>query len=100
MQTLHNSENLLFADFHSSLVLLNETGYHFQVGVQGADGSLFILAHEAAVTLDIGTQDGCELALKLFCSHGIISLRGYEGNEGCDCSGNLGFGFVYDPVQG
>ena len=33
------------------------------VGREGADSGFFILAHEATVAFDIGTEDGGELAL-------------------------------------
>lgn len=44
-------------------MLLNETGHDLTIGRQGANRRLFILTHEATVTLDISTEDGRELAL-------------------------------------
>jgi hypothetical protein len=50
------------------------SGYHFQVGLQGTDGSFLILPHEAAVALDVRAQDGGELAFYLIRVHGITTL--------------------------
>jgi hypothetical protein len=36
-------------------------GHHVAVGGEGADGGYLIFAHEAAVALDIGAEDGREL---------------------------------------
>jgi hypothetical protein len=35
------------------------------VGVQGADGSLLVLTHQAAVAFHVGAEDGGELALEI-----------------------------------
>ena len=43
-------------------MLLDERGHDFPIGGQGADGRLFILAHEAAIAFDIGAEDRRELA--------------------------------------
>jgi hypothetical protein len=63
-------------------VLLNESTNNLHVSIQGADGSLFVLAHEADVPLYVCTQDGGELTLKLFWVHGAFSLKFYNGNSG------------------
>jgi hypothetical protein len=81
-------------------VVLDTTGHHLLVFLQGAESGFLICAHEAAVTLDIRTEDGRELTLNLICGHGIISLRVYNGNGGYNYSGNLGFGIVSEPSQG
>jgi hypothetical protein len=65
----------------ASLMLLNMSGYHFQVGLQGADGPFLILPHEAAVALDIGAQDGGEFAFYFFRGHGILYWRGRFNQE-------------------
>jgi hypothetical protein len=39
------------------------------VRVQGPQRPFLILAHEAAVALDIGTEDGCELAFNMIRGH-------------------------------
>ena len=36
-------------------VLLDESGNDFPIGLQSVDGSFLILAHQAAISLDIGT---------------------------------------------
>ena len=61
---------------HPASVLLNELGHHRTVGGYGANGSLLILSHKTAVTLDIGSKDSGELALKIFCNHrGVLVFR-------------------------
>src|SRR4029434_2443533 len=41
----------------TTAVLLDEGGNDVPVGRYGADGGLFILAHQAAIPRDIGTED-------------------------------------------
>src|SRR5712692_1416813 len=48
---------------HAAPMRLDVCGHHLAVGGEGADGGHFIVAHEAAVALDIGAEDGRELAL-------------------------------------
>ena len=45
----------------------------------------FILPHQAAVTLDIGTEDRRELRFNLICGNGIISLRLHKRREEENC---------------
>src|SRR5205823_4958222 len=47
---------------YAAALLLNAGGHDRAVGGQGADGGFFILAHQAAVALDIGAENGRELA--------------------------------------
>jgi hypothetical protein len=45
-------------------MLLDESSHQFvTIGSEGAEGSEFVLAHEAAVAFDISTEDGSELTL-------------------------------------
>src|SRR5262245_38970884 len=44
-------------------MLLNERGHQGTIGRKRVDGSRFIVAHEAAVALHIGTEDSGELTL-------------------------------------
>jgi hypothetical protein len=46
------------------------------IGSQGLEGGEFIIAHEAAVTPNIGTEDSSELPFNVFCGHGIAPFRG------------------------
>jgi hypothetical protein len=63
-------------------VVLDTAGHHLLVFLQGADSRFLICAHKAAVTFDIRTEDGRELALKFIWGHGFISLKFYNGNTG------------------
>ncbi len=46
----------------------------FAMLLQGFDRGLFILAHQAAVPLDISTENSGELAFKALFSHGITTF--------------------------
>jgi hypothetical protein len=46
----------------ATAVLLDEGGDDIPVGRHGADGGLFILAHQAAIPRDIGTEDRRQFA--------------------------------------
>jgi len=64
-------------------MLLDMSGYHFQVGLQGTDSSFLILPHEATVALDVRAQDGGEFAFYFWRGQGITSLerKGGSGDE-------------------
>src|SRR5262249_3047531 len=47
---------------NATSVLLNEGAHDLPIGHQGTDGRLFILAHQAAIPDDIGTENRRELA--------------------------------------
>jgi hypothetical protein len=47
---------------YAAVVLLNQRGHELPMGREGADSRHLILAHQAAVAFDIGTEDGGELA--------------------------------------
>ena len=50
-------------------MLLDERGYYLTVRSYGADGRNLILAHEAAVTFDVGTKNSGELPLDVLRFH-------------------------------
>src|SRR5262249_3655500 len=58
--------------YYSATVPPDEGGHHLAVGGQGADGGFFILAHEAAVAFNIGTEDRGELAFHSRFYQGMI----------------------------
>ena len=60
--------------YHPASVLLNQAGHGCPVGGDGADGGFLIVLHEAAVSLHIRTQNGCEPAFEALFRHGITSL--------------------------
>ena len=64
------------------MVLLDKRGHHFTIGREGADGRLLILAHEAAVAFDIGTEDGSELAF-----HTHLPRGDYPAGASCLSNG-------------
>src|SRR5207245_9684133 len=47
----------------TAAMLLDQGGHHLAIGRERANRRLLILAHEATIALDIGTQDRCELPL-------------------------------------
>jgi hypothetical protein len=49
--------------YHSAPMRLDVGSHHLAVGGEGADGGHLIVAHEAAVALDIGAEDCRELPL-------------------------------------
>jgi hypothetical protein len=51
--------------------LLNKIGYYCAVGCECANGCLFIVVHESAVTFNVCTENGGELTLKTFICHRI-----------------------------
>jgi hypothetical protein len=46
-----------------AMMLLNEGGHDLAIGREGANGGGFIVAHQATIPLDIGTQNRSQLAL-------------------------------------
>jgi hypothetical protein len=51
--------------------LLDKISHGGTVGLQCADGCLFIIFHETAVPFDIGTEDSDEFAFKIFIEYGV-----------------------------
>ena len=51
-------------------MLLDKGCHHLTVGLQFADGRLFIIIHEAAVGFNVSTKDCGEFAFKTFVGHG------------------------------
>ena len=49
--------NFLARVILSPLMLMDEAGYYFTVSGYGANGGILIIAHEAAVTFDIRTEN-------------------------------------------
>ncbi|UCF03471.1 MAG: hypothetical protein JSV14_07495 [Deltaproteobacteria bacterium] len=58
---------------------MDHRGHHLSMGGYGADGGLFILAHEAAVTFGIGTEDCGEFTLEVLRGHAVISFKRQKG---------------------
>jgi hypothetical protein len=57
-------------------VLLDEGREHFTVRCQGSDSGFLVIAHEATVAFDIGTEDGGELTFKtLICHNGTFFFK-------------------------
>src|SRR3989442_7584439 len=52
----------------------DNSGHLLTISGQGAEGRLFILAHEAAIAVDIGTEDRRKLALHTHFSPEAITL--------------------------
>jgi hypothetical protein len=50
-------------------VFINKARHNLPVSGYGVDSRLIIIAHEAAVALDIGTQNGGELTFNALCGH-------------------------------
>jgi len=44
------------------MMMLNEASHYFFVSIKSVDRSNLIFTHKAAITLDIRTEDGSELA--------------------------------------
>jgi hypothetical protein len=53
--------------------MLDQLCHGFFVGSQGLNSGELIVAHEAAVTHNIGTEDSGQLALYIVCGHPITS---------------------------
>jgi hypothetical protein len=53
------------------MVTLNEVGHDPSLGGDGLHGGMLVIAHEPAVGLDIGAENGAELSLDVFRDHGI-----------------------------
>jgi hypothetical protein len=47
------------------MMLCNETGDHFPIGLESMNGGFFIVAHETTVAFDIGAEDSGELAFHM-----------------------------------
>ncbi len=63
------------------------------IGREGADGGLLILAHEAAVAFDIGTENGSEFALHTYPLPRAIILPEWSG---CQCYESVGIWLKVD----
>jgi hypothetical protein len=60
-------------------VLLDNFGNNLPVSGDGADCGFLVLTHEAAVALDIGTEDCGELTFEVLGGHAGTSLKYYRG---------------------
>jgi hypothetical protein len=58
---------------HAASVLFDHLAHDLPVGRQGGDGRFLIVFHEAAVALDISAENGGQLALRTFGTHGMAS---------------------------
>ena len=47
-----------------AMMALNESGEDFSIGLQGVNRRFFVVAHEATIAGDIGTEDGCKFAFQ------------------------------------
>ena len=54
---------------YSAVVICYETGHDFTVRIDGSHGGLFIIGHQATVSLYVSTEDGSEFALQTFFDH-------------------------------
>ncbi|MBN1832281.1 MAG: hypothetical protein JW896_09235 [Deltaproteobacteria bacterium] len=54
--------------------MLDQRKHYSLIGLQGFDGGCLVLAHEAAVTDNIGTEYRSEFSLEGICGHGITPL--------------------------
>src|SRR5262245_13078691 len=63
------------------MMLLNKRGHEGAVGGEGSDGGDFIVAHEAAVALDVGAEDGGELAGERTCGRGLRRSAVVHGGD-------------------
>ncbi len=57
--------------YDATIKMLNEVSHHIPISGQVLKGCNLILTHEAAVSLDICTQDGSEFAFNFLGGHGI-----------------------------
>jgi hypothetical protein len=53
-------------------VLLDEVSHDVFIDIQCPNGPFFILSHETAVPLHIGTEDGRKFAFKFLGGHGVL----------------------------
>ena len=63
---------------NSAAMLLDEGVGHFSVGSQGAQRAHLVLAHQAAVALDISAEDSGEFALTLRGSMRVLDRCGAD----------------------
>jgi hypothetical protein len=61
--------------YYSAFVVLDEGGHGRSIASECPNGATLILAHEAAILFDIGTQDGTELSCGDFVIHGSTSFE-------------------------
>jgi hypothetical protein len=63
------------------MMMLNEASHCFFISIKSADCPFLIFAHEAAVTLNIGTEDGSEFAFNFLCGHGVSPKNSIKGKK-------------------
>jgi len=51
------------------------------IGIQGSDGCILILTHQAAVSLDISTENSTEFPFKTFCHNGTSLFKASNSGD-------------------
>jgi hypothetical protein len=70
------SQNIVTLGIHNPTIMpLDKIRYHLAVGIDCADGGLFIIRHQTTVPLYVSAKDGGEFPLGPFLGHGITSIN-------------------------